>query len=202
MQGFVKHLARKILRRKSRSLQERYPLYHFGRGTYDDNDLRVYRWGASVTLQVGDFSSFGRGVQIFLGGNHRMDWVTTYPFSVFWEKAKHIKGHPASRGDVKIGSDVWIGSEAMILSGVTIGNGAVVGARSVVTKDVPDYSIVAGNPAQFIRKRFGEEVIEALQEIKWWDWDDAQIEKYLPLLLSSDTAAFIRNVEESRSCRD
>jgi acetyltransferase-like isoleucine patch superfamily enzyme len=174
-------------------LRAKYPQYNIGRGTY--GDLRVRSWGEDATLTMGAFCSVASGVQILLGGEHRPDWVTTYPFSVLWQKAKHLLGHPSSKGDVVIGNDVWIGAEAMILSGVTIGDGAVIGARSVVTKDVPPYAIVGGNPARVIRMRFDEATISRLQNLKWWTWDDAKIERFLPLLLSDKVDAFLREAE-------
>jgi len=128
-------------------------------------------------------------VKIFLGGNHRTDWITTYPFSALWESAKHIEGHPASRGDVIIGHDVWIGEDAVILSGVHIGNGAVIGASAVVANDVPPYSIVAGNPAKVIRMRFIEREISILQSLAWWSWDDAKLNAAMPFLLDRDVSA-------------
>lgn len=130
-------------------------------------------------------------MQIFLGGEHRVDWLTTYPFSVFWAEARHIEGHPRIKGDVVIGNDVWIGTDAMILSGVTIGDGAVIGAGAVVGKDVPPYSIVIGNPGVVVRRRFTEEVIGRLLAIQWWNWDDDRIKKVLPLLLSDDPEPFL-----------
>jgi acetyltransferase-like isoleucine patch superfamily enzyme len=178
---------------KTMDLRAKYPQYHIGRGTY--GDLRVRSWGEGTTLTMGAFCSVASGVQILLGGEHRPDWVTTYPFNVLWEKARHLSGHPSSKGDVVIGNDVWIGAEAMILSGVTIGDGAVIGARAVVTKDVPPYAVVGGNPARVIRMRFDEATIARLQNLKWWTWDDTPIEKFLPLLLSDNVEAFLREAE-------
>jgi len=178
---------------RNRDLRAQYPQYNMGRGTY--GDLRVRSWGEGSTLTMGAFCSVAHGVQILLGGEHRPDWVTTYPFSVLWENGRHLPGHPASKGDVVIGNDVWIGAEAMILSGVTIGDGAVIGARSVVTKDVPPYAIVGGNPARLIRLRFDQTTIARLQNLQWWTWDDARIERFLPLLLSDSVEAFLREAE-------
>lgn len=140
-------LLRRVLRlsRGARSPAAWKSRYEVGRGTY--GNPTVLHWGEPTTLKVGCFCSIAADVKIFLGGNHRTDWITTYPFPAFWKSAAHIKGHPSSRGDVIIGHDVWIGEGAVILSGVRIGNGAVVAASAVVTRDVPPYGIVAGNPA-------------------------------------------------------
>ena len=126
-----------------------------------------------------------------LGGNHRVDWVTTYPFNVLFPEAAHFEGHPHSKGDVVIQNDVWIGMGALILSGVTIGNGAVVGARSVVTRSVPPYALAAGNPARVVRLRFSEDQIRQLERIAWWDWPIEKVQEAWPGLLSADIEAFL-----------
>jgi len=158
--------------------------YNVGKGTY--GDPKIEHWGESTTLKVGNYCSISGGVKILLGGNHRADWVTTYPFSVFRESAKDIKGHPVSRGDVIIGHDVWIGIGAVILSGVNIGNGSIIGASAVVSRDVPPYSVVAGNPARVVKQRFTEDDITILQSLKWWHWNDAKLDAAMPLLLSGN----------------
>ena len=126
-----------------------------------------------------------------LGGEHRLDWVTTYPFSALFEKARRFRGHPRGKGDIIIGNDVWIGKDALILSRVTIGSGAAIGARSVVTKDVRPYAIVAGNPAKEVRRRFADDVVDRLLAVAWWDWPQNQIEEAWPCLLSSDIEGFL-----------
>ena len=153
--------------------------------------LRVLSWGEGAKLRVGKFCSIADGVTILLGGNHRTDWITTYPFNVLWPEAKEIHGHPMTHGDVIIENDVWIGLDAVILSGVRIGNGGVIGARSVVTRDVDAYSIVAGNPARKIRGRFTPKQIDALQQIAWWNWSEEKIRLSLPVLLSGRVDEFI-----------
>jgi acetyltransferase-like isoleucine patch superfamily enzyme len=142
-------------------------------------------------LKIGRFCSISARVTIFLGGDHRCDWVTTYPFSAICPDAQSFQGHPRSKGPVVVGNDVWIGEGATIMSGITIGDGAVIAARSVVTKNVPPYAIVAGSPAQIRKYRFSEEQITALLRIRWWDWPYEQIRAAWPLLLSENLDAFI-----------
>jgi acetyltransferase-like isoleucine patch superfamily enzyme len=127
-------------------------------------------------------------VQLFLGGNHRTDWVTTYPFGHINQEAFkwHGEGHPATKGDINIGNDVWLGSGCTIMSGITIGDGAVVSANSTVVKDVPPYAIVGGNPAKILKYRFTEKQIEALRENPWWEKSDQEIQELIPLLCSSN----------------
>lgn len=168
---------------------KRYAKYQIGEWTY--GTPKVFTWREGTTLKIGRFCAIADGVIILLGGEHRIDWVTTYPFSKIFRKGKRFTGHPRSRGDVIIGNDVWIGTDALILSGVEIGNGAVVAARSVVKDNVLPYSIVAGNPAKHIKFRFSESIIDDLQKIAWWDWPLSKIEDAWPLLLSSDIEAFI-----------
>lgn len=177
-------------------LADRYPQHRIGRKSY--GPVEVIAYDQSTKLSVGSHCSFAEGVKIMLGGEHRLDWVTTYPFNALDPRFSHITGHPASKGDVVIGNDVWVGRDAMILSGVTIGDGAAVAARSLVVKDVAAYGVVGGNPARLLRMRFAPETVEALRRIKWWDWDDARIEKAVPVLQSGDVAGFIRAVEEGR----
>lgn len=181
-------------------LPVRFPTHRFGRGTYDD-DLKILDWGEGARLHVGQFCSIASGVRIILGGNHRVDWVTTYPFTHFrdaWPSAAGISGHPATRGDVVIGNDVWLAFGATILSGVTIGDGAVIGAHAVVSRDVPPYAVVVGNPAQVVRRRFEQAVIDRLLAVAWWNWPDAKIARLMPKLLAADIEAFLAEAEASR----
>ncbi|WP_247654650.1 CatB-related O-acetyltransferase [Microvirga sp. HBU67558] len=151
----------------------------------------VLTWGEGTTLRIGKYNSIADDVTIFLGGNHRTDWVTTYPFNVLDPVAEHIKGHPHSRGDVIIGNDVWLGRGCMIMSGVTIGDGACVAANAVVTRDVAPYTIVGGNPARMIRKRFTDAQIEHLLQIEWWNWPQEKIVTVYEQLLSPGIDHFI-----------
>lgn len=185
--------------------QKIYTKYRLADQPYDIGDHtyglpRIMRWDDKTKLHIGKFCSIAEDVTIILGGNHRSDWVTTYPFNVinlFFPNAVGIEGHPATKGDITIGNDVWIGNGATILSGITIGDGAIIGARAVVASDVPPYSIVVGNPAQVIRKRFDDESIQALLKIKWWNWDEEKINREVVYLCSNDIRQFIkRNTTE------
>lgn len=161
--------------------------YVIGDHTYGKPN--VYDWSDGGKLLIGKYTSIADEVTILLGGNHRTEWLTTYPFSALperWPSAKDIKGHPYSKGDVVIGNDVWIGNGATILSGVTIGDGAVIAARAVVSKNVEPFTIVAGNPAKVIKKRFSKKVIKRLLSLRWWDWSDSEVASNVSILMSSD----------------
>jgi len=165
-------------------------------GTEQSPRMNFYR-GNVCHLTIGNFTSFAPNVVIHCGGEHFTEYVSAYPFSIIFDDVPAIEA-VKHKGDIIIGSDVWIGSHVIILSGVTIGDGAVIGAGSVVTKDVAPYSIAAGNPAREIRKRFTCAQIEKLLTIKWWNWDDATIDKFIPMIMSKDIDNFIRVAEEVR----
>lgn len=158
-------------------------------GDYTYGHPKVYDWDDGGNLIIGKFCSIADEVTILLGGNHRTDWISTYPFNALsseWEVARGIKGHPWSKGDVVIGNDVWIGLGATILSGVSIGDGAVIAAKSVVVKDVPPYAIVAGNPAKVIKYRFNKRKIRKLLKVKWWDWSEDSVKNNIHTLCSGE----------------
>ena len=184
---------RSLIRGPVLPLHARYPQYRIGRHSY--GGLIVRDGGEGAVLSIGDYCSIAEGVKVFTGLEHRADWVTTFPFNVLWPSASQFTGHPKTKGDVVIGNDVWIGTEAVILSGVKIGDGAIVGARAVVSRDVPPYAIVAGNPAKFVKYRFDENLIDALLTIKWWDWDESRIEQAMPYLLNNNVEKFIQAVQ-------
>lgn len=174
-------------------------------GDFSYGRLRVRNWGEKAHLKIGRYCSFADGVEILLGGHHRTDFVTTYPFFAFpdlWPGAPRPDNYPFARGDVVIGSDVWIGAGATILSGVTIGHGAVVAARSVVVRDVPAYGIVGGNPARDIGSRFEPETVAGLLETAWWDLDRATVARLVPLLQGDDIAATVAAVRAERNKAD
>lgn len=156
----------------------------------------IIHWGGDAELVIGSFCSIAGNCNVYLGGNHRTDWVTTYPFGhIHKEKFNHFNGvgHPSTKGDVIIGNDVWIGANVTIMSGVTIGDGVVIANNSHVVKNVEPYSLIGGNPAKLIKKRFTEEQIDKLLEIKWWNWDDSKINKFTPLLCNEDIDNFINS---------
>lgn len=140
-------------------------------------------------LIIGKFCSIACGAKfIFTSANHKLGSLFTYPFPLFFEEWELDKANVTdswdNKGDIVIGNDVWIGYEAVIMQGVTIGDGAIIGTRAVVTKDVPPYTIVGGIPAKTIRKRFSDEVISQLLEIKWWEWPDERIRENISAIQS------------------
>jgi acetyltransferase-like isoleucine patch superfamily enzyme len=166
--------------------------------TYGKPDI-IFENG-QANFEIGKFCSIAEGVTIFLGGNHRTDWVTTFPFNSlpqYFPEGKSLEGHPATKGSVIIGHDVWIGKNATIMSGITIGNGAVIATAAVITKTIGPYEIWGGNPARLLKKRFDDETIEKLQEVEWWNWDIAKIKQKMPDLCAP-TSIFLNNLKISK----
>lgn len=163
--------------RDPRDFQRNNVLYH-----YPINQER---------LVIGKFCSIACGAKfLFNSANHALGSLSTYPFPIFFEEwglpVEDIPRAWDNKGDIVVGSDVWIGYEAVILAGVTVGDGAVIGTRAVVTRDVPPYTIVGGVPVKPIRKRFSDDVIERLLELKWWDWRSERIAANLEAIQSGD----------------
>ena len=147
-------------------------------------------------LIMGKFCSIACGAKfLFTSANHTQKSLSTYPFPIFFEEwdldVEDITSAWDRKGDIIIGNDVWIGYEAVIMSGVTIGDGAIIGARSVVTKDIPPYTIVGGVPARQIRRRFSEETIAALLELKWWNWPREKIARKIEAIKNGDMKALV-----------
>lgn len=169
-------------------------------GLYDENrdeKIGAFTYGAGyggysyetpgAKLRVGKFNSIASGFNLLTGGEHRPDYLTTYPFESFIAyDTKENVGGTKTKGPVVIGNDVWIGHGVTVLSGVTIGDGAVIAAGSVVVKDIPPYTIAGGCPAKVIRPRFDEATVAKLTEMQWWEWDYTSIYEAMPLLQSSD----------------
>ncbi|KGE13331.1 type B chloramphenicol O-acetyltransferase [Sphingobacterium deserti] len=141
-------------------------------------------------LIIGNYCSIGTGVSFIMAGNqgHRSDWISTFPFHFMDEEDgfKNSENGYKPAGDTIIGNDVWIGAEAMIMPGIRIGDGAIIGSRALITKDVAPYTIVAGNPAKEIRKRFTIEEIDKLMEIKWWNWEMDKVAAAMAIICSAD----------------
>ena len=135
-------------------------------------------------LLIGKFCSIACGAKFLMrSANHSLASLSTYPFPIFYEEwgldVRDITAAWTPKGDIVIGNDVWIGYEAVVMAGVTIGDGAVIGARAVVTRDVPPYTIVGGVPAKEIRKRFPDETIGKFLKLRWWDWPEEKIQRYI-----------------------
>ena len=140
-------------------------------------------------LIIGEFCQIAAGVEFIMNGaNHQMNAVSTYPFYIFgtWEQSAPNKTDLHLKGDTIIGNDVWIGQNVTILPGVHIGDGVIIGANSVVGNNVEPYTIIAGNPAKEIRKRFDPELIEIMEKLKWWDKSIEEINSLIPILTCSD----------------
>jgi acetyltransferase-like isoleucine patch superfamily enzyme len=147
----------------------------------------VRSWGEDAKLRIGKFCSIGSNVKIYLGGEHRTNWITTYPFNVLLkDQYPGIDNeHAATKGDVIIGNDVWIADNVTILSGVTIGDGAVIANGAEVSKDVMPYEVVAGNPARSVKIRWAA---CSAMNLQWWDWPLEKLAEVIPYLCDDDAA--------------
>jgi len=158
---------------------------------FESHVTHFYPW-LGDKLIIGKFCQIGHGVEFVMNGaNHQMNAVSTFPFYTLagWDMAPPAASDLPLRGDTVIGNDVWIGQNATILPGVHVGDGAIIGAGSVVGSDVPPYTVVAGNPARVLRRRFDDELIELLLALRWWDKDVDEINALIPLLTNSDLEA-------------
>jgi virginiamycin A acetyltransferase len=184
--GFLKN----YITRKNISVGD-YTYYDDPRGPdrFEENVLYHFDF-IGDRLIIGKFCALARDVQFIMNGaNHPMNGFSTYPFYIFgngWEKATPVAEDHQTKGDTVIGNDVWIGYNATIMPGITIGDGAVVASRSVVTRDIPPYSIAGGNPAKIIRYRFDEETIKKLLQLSWWDWPVEIITEHLDKIAGAD----------------
>lgn len=167
-----------------------YSGYYHGH-SFDDCARYLFPDRSNVDkLIIGNYCSIGSGASFIMAGNqgHRHDWISSFPFFYMPEVDAFLKSQDGFKGagDTLVGHDVWIGSEAMIMPGVKIGDGAVIGSRALVTRDVEPYSIIGGNPAKIIRKRFDDERIKLLLEMSWWNWDEEILKDAIPLLCSNN----------------
>jgi len=142
-------------------------------------------------LIIGRFCAIAEGTQFIMNGaNHAMSGFSTYPFNIFgkgWEKGFDVSTWAeAVKGDTIVGNDVWIGYQAVIMPGVRIGNGAIIASKAVVSRDVPPYAIVAGNPARVVKMRFDDDLIARLEAVAWWDWPVDKITRNLDAIRGAD----------------
>ncbi|SHN75318.1 Vat family streptogramin A O-acetyltransferase [Desulfitobacterium chlororespirans] len=167
--------------------------------TYYDDDQGPEKFEDHVThhyeflgdkLIIGKFCAIAKGIEFVMNGaNHRMSSVTTYPFNIMgngWEIATPSLADLPFKGDTVVGNDVWIGQNVTVMPGVHIGDGAVIAANTVVAKDIPPYHIAGGNPGKLIKKRFSDDLINYLLDLKWWDWPAEKLFRNLDVLCSSD----------------
>ncbi len=162
--------------------------FRYGPDQFEEYNV-LYNYDFSkVKLIIGKFCAIAAEAKFIMSGDHKLDAISTFPFPIFqqgWENAYDIKDLPV-KGDIVIGNDVWIGFDSLIKNGVSVGDGAIIAARAVVVKDVPAYSIVAGNPAKVVKLRFDEKTIERLLAVAWWHWDIEKINKHLKLICDLD----------------
>ena len=146
-------------------------------------------------LIIGKFCALARDVKFIMNGaNHKLDGFSTYPFQIFgngWERVMPQIEELPYKDNTVIGNDVWIGYEAVIMPGVQVGDGAIIAAKSVVVSDVAPYTIFGGNPAKRIRQRFDDEVVKALLEVAWWNWDMGKITRNLEKIVAADITALV-----------
>ena len=183
----IKYIKNEVLIEKLKKKE----LVSIGKHTYGKFFVDSYE-GSEAKLTIGKYCSISLDVRFITGGIHPVDWVSLYPFRIKWGLEGLLQdGMPATKGPIIVENDVWIGTKATILSGVVIGNGAIVMAGAVVTKDVAPYSIVGGIPAKEVKKRFSEEVISKMLQIKWWEWEEKKIQANVDLISSIQVESFI-----------
>lgn len=157
--------------------------------SFEKNVLYLFEFMAD-NLIIGKFCQLATGLRFIMNGsNHAMNGFSTYPFKVFGGAWAETPMQVVSKGDTVIGHDVWIGNSATIMQGIHIGHGAIIGTNSLVTKNVEPYTIVGGNPAKEIRKRFDDDTIAFLLKLSWWDWDVEKITHHLPAIATGDLEA-------------
>ena len=167
---------------------------------FENHVTHHYDW-LGDKLIIGKFCQIAAGIEFVMNGaNHQMNAASTFPFYTLegWEmKPPALKELPF-KGNTVIGNDVWIGQNAVILPGVHVGDGAIIGANSIVGNDVAPYTVVAGNPARPLRKRFDDELIALLQELKWWDKSIEEINELIPILTCSDLEKVLAELRARR----
>ena len=170
---------------------------YFGDSDFESHVTHFYDFN-NDKLIIGKFCQIAAGINFVMNGaNHQMNSVSTYPFYIMegWEQNVPSLSQMPLKGDTVIGNDVWIGQNVTILPGVHVGDGAIIGMNSTVGSDVAPYSIVVGNPAKEIRKRFDDELIELMLKLRWWDKNIDEINQLIPLLSCSDLKKVKTNIK-------
>lgn len=165
---------------------------------FESHVTHLYEWNGDKLI-IGKFCQIASGVEFVMNGaNHQMNAVSTFPFYTLegWDMEPPKKFDLPLKGDTVIGNDVWIGQNAVILPGVHIGDGAIIGANSVVGSNVAPYTIVVGNPAKVLRRRFDDEMIELLLQFKWWDRSIEEINSLIPILTDSNLKTVRKKLKE------
>lgn len=171
-----------------------------GADDFENKNVLYHYQFSKEKLIIGKFCAIATGARFIMSSaNHKMDGFSTYPFFIFrqgWEHGFDMATSLPYKGDTVVGNDVWIGYDATIMPGITIGDGAIIGAKAVVTKDVPPYTVVGGNPAKIIRTRFDEHTITQLCEIAWWNWSREKIARNIPAIIGCDLNT-LKNPEQA-----
>ena len=165
---------------------------------FESHVTHLYEWNGDKLI-IGKFCQIASGVEFVMNGaNHQMNAVTTFPFYTLegWNMESPAQADLPLKGDTVIGNDVWIGQNAVVLPGVQIGDGAIIGTNSVVGSNVAPYTIVVGNPAKVLRRRFDDEMIELLLQFKWWDRSIEEINSLIPILTDSNLKTVRKKIKE------
>jgi virginiamycin A acetyltransferase len=187
-----------VIKRKNISVGD-YTYYDDPKGAENfETENVLYHYSFShEKLVLGNFCAIAEGTKFIMSSaNHKLDGFSTFPFCIFghgWEE-KMSWNDFTNKGDTIIGNDVWFGYESTIMPAVKIGSGAIIGTKAVVTKDVPPYAVIAGNPAKILRFRFNDETISELLKIKWWNWPKEKITQNIPNIIGADLAK-LKNAE-------
>jgi virginiamycin A acetyltransferase len=209
--SFINRLLEPLINYKKRVTSAPKLIIPYGRHSYGPQPELMSNYPPMLASKargsmIGNFCSISSGLKFTFYDKHFYQWVSAYPFLAYYSKWKYDNGKTCYNSGViddsrfkpnpiVIENDVWIATNVTVKEGVRIGNGAVVAMESLVTKDVPPYALVGGNPARIIKHRFSQEQISELLEIAWWNWSDEKVVKFLPLLLSEDIDAFIKQAK-------